>query len=65
MQDENGLALPDAEAAWYQAVRSGRELLRADLELGCSWEAQAVAIEDERGVPVAQIPLQEIVQFSL
>ena len=26
LQDEEGLALPDAEAAWYQAVRSAREL---------------------------------------
>lgn len=65
LRDEQGLALPDPEAAWYQAVRSARELLRADVQLGCSWEGQAVEIEDEKGLPVGHIPLQEIVQFSV
>ncbi|MEA3062604.1 MAG: hypothetical protein QOJ94_2385, partial [Sphingomonadales bacterium] len=26
LTDEQGLVLPDAEAAWYQAVRSAREI---------------------------------------
>ena len=65
LRDEDGLALPDAEAAWYQAVRSARELIGADRRLGCSWTGQAVAIEDEKGLPVAEIPLSEIATYAV
>lgn len=65
LTDEQGVRLPDAEAAWYQAVRSARELVRADLQLGCSWEGRAVEIADERGLTVARVPLQEIASFAL
>jgi hypothetical protein len=65
LRDEEGMALPDPEAAWYQAVRSGRELIRADLALNCSWQEQALEIEDEGGLPVDRIPLTEIVQYAM
>ena len=65
LTDEDGVSLPDAEAAWYQAVRSARELIRADLQLGCKWDGKAVEIQDERGAPVAQIPLQEIATYAM
>ena len=65
VRDEEGLNLPDAEAAWFQAVRSARDLIAADLSLGCSWDDQAVEIEDERGSEVGQIPLREIANFAL
>jgi hypothetical protein len=65
LRDEQGLALPDAEAAWYQAVRSARDFLHADLELGCSFEGQIVEIEDELGAPVAELPLCEIASYAL
>jgi hypothetical protein len=65
LRDEEGLPLPDGEAAWYQAVRSARELLRADLHLGCSWEDQAVEIEDERGRQVDRLPLADIVRYTI
>ncbi len=64
VRDEVGLALPDAEAAWYQAVRSARDLIRAEESLGCSWQEQAVEIEDEKGVRVDRVPLQEIARFA-
>jgi hypothetical protein len=63
--DEIGLALPDAEAAWYQAVRSARDLIGAGLHLGCSWAGQSVEIEDEQGAPVWRVPLEEVVQYTL
>ncbi|HEY7808868.1 MAG TPA: hypothetical protein VIA98_00640 [Allosphingosinicella sp.] len=64
VRDEVGLRLPDAEAAWYQAVRSARDLIRAEESMGCSWEEQAVQIEDIRGTPVDRVPLIEIARFA-
>ena len=65
LRDEEGLALPDAEAAWYQAVRSARELIRADVALGTRWDRQAIEIFDERGAPVDQVALADIVHYAL
>lgn len=65
LDDEQGVALPDAEAAFYQAVRSARELLRADLELGCGWEDQTIVIADEGGAAVEQLPLTEVARYAL
>lgn len=65
LQDEEGLALPDAEAAWYQAVRSARELIRADVALGTRWDRQAIEIVDEAGTPVDRLPLADIVHYAL
>ncbi len=65
LRDEEGLALPDAEAAWYQAVRSARELVRAELTLGGQWDRQAIEICDEVGRPVDQVALADIVHYAL
>lgn len=65
LQDEEGLTLPDAEAAWYQAVRSARELVRAELTLGGRWDHQAIEIFDEGGAPVDQVALADIVHYAL
>ena len=65
LQDEEGLALPDAEAAWYQAVRSARELVRAELTLGGRWERQSIEICDERGARLDQVALADIVHYTL
>jgi hypothetical protein len=64
VRDEVGLALPDAEAAWYQAVRSARDLICVEEKLGCGWEQQAVEIEDEAGIRVERVPLMEIARFN-
>ena len=63
--DDEGLVLPDAEAAWYQAVRSAREMLRAELHRGTSWEGQAIEIADDGGVPVDRVPLAAIADYAL
>ena len=65
LQDEEGLPLPDAEAAWYQAVRSARELIRADVALGTRWDTQAIEIFDEGGARVDRLPLADIVHYAL
>jgi hypothetical protein len=64
VRDEVGTALPDAEAAWYQAVRNARDLIRAEASIGCSWEQQAVEIVDDEGARVDRVPLQEIASFA-
>jgi hypothetical protein len=65
LQDEEGLKLPDAEAAWYQAVRSARELVRGELALGTRWDRQAIEICDERGTRLDQVALADIVHYAL
>jgi hypothetical protein len=65
LEDEEGLKLPDAEAAWYQAVRSARELIRGELALGTRWDRQAIEICDEGGSRVDQVALADIVHYAL
>jgi hypothetical protein len=64
VRDEVGLALPDAEAAWYQAVRSARDFIRAEHVIGASLDQQVVQIEDEKGSPVDRVPLLEIARYA-
>ena len=64
VRDEVGLALPDVEAAWYQAVRSARDLIRAEESIGCSWEEQSVEIEDDAGIRIERVPLLEIARYA-
>ena len=65
LQDEEGLALPDAEAAWYQAVRSARELIRGELAMGTRWDREASEICDEGGIRLDQVALADIVHYAL
>ena len=64
VRDELGLALPDQEAAWYQAVRNARDLICAEAAIGGGWSDQWVQIEDEAGTPVDRIPLDEIARYA-
>jgi hypothetical protein len=65
LTDERGVVLPDGEAAWYQAVRSAREVIRADLQLGLPYDEQTIEIVDERGTPIEHIPLADIASYAL
>ncbi len=65
LMDEGGMHLPDAEAAWYQAVRSARELIRGELALGGRWEDQAIVISDERGSAIDQLPLNDVASYAM
>lgn len=64
LKDTDGVALPDKEAAWYQAVRTARELIGIEPQPDRCWADHSVEIEDESGFPVAVIPLQEIVDYA-
>jgi hypothetical protein len=59
--DPEGVVLPDAEAAWYQAVRSAREIITRDLRDGVLKPGQAVEIADEKGEKINAIPFAEVV----
>jgi hypothetical protein len=65
LRDEEGLVLPDVEAAWYQAVRSARDLIRADVHLGCRFEEHAIEIADDRGRPLDQLPLKDVARYAM
>ena len=58
------VGVPDQEAAWYQAVRNARELICAESAIGCPWEGQWVQIEDDSGMPIDRIPLDEIARYA-
>ena len=54
------IVLPDAEAAWYQAVRSAREIVNRQMRIGCLEPGQCVEIADEKGQPINAVPLDEV-----
>ena len=58
--DPEGVVLPDAEAAWYQGVRTARELIRQRFDGGAIQPSQWFEIEDEQGRPVWAVPLEEV-----
>ena len=61
LDDVEGMELPDAEAAWFQAVRSVRDLICADLCL--SFEERRVSVEDESGATVQLIPFADVAAY--
>jgi hypothetical protein len=65
LKDEEGVILPDGEAAWYQAVRSARDLIHADLHMGAVWTGQRIEIADAAGTAVDHIPLADIARYAL
>jgi hypothetical protein len=65
LADESGMTLPDAEAAWYQAVRSARELIKGELTLGGRWEDQSIVIADDRGTPIDNVPLRDVARYAM
>jgi hypothetical protein len=54
LDDEEGMVLPDAEAAWYHAFRSARELI------GKCAPAGFVEIKDEEGYPIRDVRLDAL-----
>ncbi len=65
LEDRSGVSLPDAEAAWYQAYRSARDLLTADGRDRRQWGGHSVQVEDERGSQIWIVPIAEIAELVL
>jgi hypothetical protein len=61
LTDRQGMTLPDAEAAWYQGVRSAREVtvMVGRVPRGCR-----IAIEDEQGEPIGDVPFEELIRIG-
>jgi hypothetical protein len=62
--DPDGVVLPDAEAAWYQAVRSARDIICEDMRHGGFAPGRRVDIEDEHGHPVWAVPFDEVASLA-
>ena len=58
--DPEGMDLPDAEAAWYQCIRTARELIVQRMDSRGLNPGQRFEIEDEQGQPVWAVPLEEV-----
>jgi hypothetical protein len=65
LKDEEGVILPDIEAAWYQAVRSARELIRNEERIGCAFDEQLIEIADDRGCPLDRVPLSDVARYAM
>lgn len=65
MPDPEGMALPDAEAAWYQGVRSARALLELQFGNGSVSHGQRLQIVDEQGQPVWAVPFDEVAGLAM
>ena len=64
-EDGEGVTLPDAEAAFYQAFRSARERFADAPPEPCSWFERQLEVEDESGNPVWSIPLHDLVEIAV
>lgn len=62
-EDPCGVCLPDAEAAWYQAYRHGRDLLVGDRRDRREWAGHSFEVEEEGGGHVWTLPLVEIAEM--
>jgi len=61
--DRQGVALPDAEAAWYQAYRSARDLVANAPVERRHWLGRTLEVEDDSGGHVWTMPLVEIAEL--
>ncbi|HZF96438.1 MAG TPA: hypothetical protein VEZ20_16365 [Allosphingosinicella sp.] len=64
VEDRSGVALPDAEAAWYHAYRNARDLITDAGRERRHWSQQIVEVVDERGGHVWTMPLSEIAELT-
>jgi hypothetical protein len=60
MSDQTGMVLPDAEAAWYQGVRSALDLIRESVDTDGLRPGRRFEIENEQGEPVWALPFEEV-----
>jgi hypothetical protein len=62
LADRQGMTLPDAEAAWYQGMRSAREIsaMAGRVPRGCRIE-----IEDEEGEAIGNVPFEDLIRIGV
>ncbi len=64
LPDRQGVPLPDSEAAWYQGIRSAREIIDRDLQAGRVTGDGLVDIVNEAGEQVCTVQLQEVIALA-
>jgi hypothetical protein len=62
--DEEGMDLPNLDAAISEAELSGREILADMVRAGRPLDGQAVEITDERGAVLKQVRLKSLFWIS-
>jgi hypothetical protein len=63
-RDEEGRELPDRRAAHAVAVMSARDIMCGELMLGHVDLTDSIAVEDEKGESVFELPFSEAVEFA-
>lgn len=64
VQDEEGLELPDLDAARAEAVRSARSIMASDVQRGMLDLSSFIEIEDENQRLVQTLGFQEAVDLT-
>ena len=64
VQDEEGLDLPDFEAARAEAIRSARSIMASDVQRGMLDLSSFIEIEDSDGGLVHTLGFQEAVDLT-
>ena len=62
--DPEGMKLPDEEAAWYHAVRSARDMIRAEPVGAAIVPGSRFEIEDEEGIEILAVPIEEVARLA-
>ena len=62
--DEEGLELPDREAAREQAIFAGRELLCDQVREGRVRLHHRIEVADDKGRVVLKVPFRELVEIE-
>lgn len=65
LTDRSGVALPDTEAAWYQGIRSAREIIDRDFRVGAVRSGRCMHIQDETGAQVWAVPFEEVIGLAV
>jgi hypothetical protein len=63
-EDDEGIELPDVDAARDEAIRAGRELIAAQVAGGRLRLFHRIEVLDERGRTVLAIPYREMVEIE-
>jgi hypothetical protein len=64
IRDEEGLDLPDAEAAWRLALSGARDIMSAQVRGGRLSLQPRIEVEDELGEPVLVLAFDEAVDIE-
>jgi hypothetical protein len=65
LEDREGIKLPDSEAAWYQGVRSARDVIEVERKSGAVRRDCLVQVVDEDGDQIWAVPFDEVLELTI